>query len=384
VVVVGAGPAGLAVAGALARRGVRATVLEAGEAVGSSWRRHYPFLRLHTTRRDSSLPGWPLSGRGDRYPGRDELVRYLEDYARRLDAEIRLRCPVGRVRLGDARWEVETQGQGDRGPLRARHVVVATGFNRTPVRPELPGEAAFGGPVRHSSRWHELGEVAGRRVLVVGLGNSGADLVEELCRAGAEVAVAVRGPLHLVPLEMGGVNWRTWYRAVPGLFLIAGRLGGPPLRRLAPRAAAALWCAVQRTRFGDLEGSGLRLQTPDELIAHWRARRPPLTSGPFVERIRRGDVRVLPALAGLEPGTARLAGGGRHPCDAVVLATGFRPALEDLLEPEALPAPGGWPAEGRPGPLPGLWFCGYQPELLRIHRSARRIARSVAADLAAG
>ena len=383
-VVVGAGPAGLAVAGALARRGVRATVLEAGETVGSSWRRHYPFLRLHTTRRDSSLPGWPLSRRGDRYPGRDELARYLEDYARRLDADVRLRCPVRRLRLGAAGWEVETQGQGDRGPLRARHVVVATGFNRQPVRPELPGEAAFGGRVLHSSRWDELGDVAGRSVLVVGLGNSGADLVEELYRAGAEVAVAVRGPLHLVPLEMGGINWRTWYRAVPGLVVIAGRLGGPPLRRLALRAAAAFWCAVQRSRFGDLEDRGLSLQRPDELIAHWRARRPPLTSGPFVERIRRGGIRVLPALTGLEPGAARLAGGGRHPCAVVVLATGFRPALEDLLEPEALPAPGDWPADGRPGPLPRLWFCGYLPELLRSHRSARRIARHVAADLAKG
>lgn len=382
VVVVGAGPAGLAVAGALARRGVPATLLEAGEAPGATWRRHYPFLRLHTTRRDSSLPGRPLPGGGDRYPDRDEYARYLEDYARWLGADVRPGREVRRVRRRGGLWEVEARGGGDPRPLRARHVVIAAGFNRRPVRPELPGEAAFGGPVLHSSRWHELGEVAGRRVLVAGLGNTGADLVEELHRSGARVAVAVRGPVHLVPLEMAGINWRTWYRLVPGLVLLAGRLGGPPLRRLAPRAAAAFWCAVHRARFGDLEGRGLRLQGAAELVAHWRARRPPLTSGPFVEAIRRGGVRVLPALAGFEPGAALLADGGRHPCDAVLLATGFRPALEELLPPEALPEPGGWPPDGRPGPLPGLWFCGYLPELLRIRRSARRLARGIAADLA--
>lgn len=82
VVIVGAGPAGLAVAGALTRRGVRAHLLEAGESVGWAWRRHYPFLRLHTKRRDSSLPGWPLSAGREPYPGRDEFAAYLEAYAR--------------------------------------------------------------------------------------------------------------------------------------------------------------------------------------------------------------------------------------------------------------------------------------------------------------
>lgn len=378
VVIVGAGPAGLAVAGALARRGVRSTVLEAGEGPGWSWRCHYPFLRLHTTRRDSSLPGWPLPRRGDRYTGRDDFADYLEACAARLDAEVVPRCAVLRVRRHEAHWEVDAAC----GRFRARHVVMAAGFNRVPVVPELPGEATFGGPVLHSSRWEELGIVAGRRALVAGLGNTGADLVEALCRAGAEVAVAVRGPLHLVPLEMWGVNWRTWYRLAPGLVFLAGRVGGPWVRRRAPGAAAAFWARVQRARFGDLERHGLRFQTPEEIVAHWFARRPPVTGGPFIDRIRSGEVRLLPALAGFERGAAKLGDGSLHACDAVVLATGFRPALEDLLEPEALPKPGTWPPDGRPGPLPGLWFCGYLPELLRIRRSARRIARSVASDLA--
>lgn len=382
VVVVGAGPAGIAVASELARRGVRATVLESGDAVAAAWRRHYPFLCLHTTRRDSSLPGLPLPRGGNPYPSRDELIEYLERAAARCGADFRLRSPVRRVRSRDGAWEVET----GRGRLSAHHVVIAAGFNRVPVRPELPGEHDFGGPVLHSSRWDELGSVAGRRVLVAGLGNTGADLVEALCRAGAEVAVAVRGPLHLVPLEMWGANWRTWYRLVPGAAFLAGRLGGNLVRRWAPYAAARFWCRVQRARFGDLEGKGVRLQEPDELVEHWFAFRPPLTAGPFVARIRSGQVPVLPAVVGYEAGEVRLADGGRHACDAVVLATGFRPALEELLGPEALPSEAARspnaPPDGRPGPLPGLWFCGYLPELLRIRRSARRIARRIAADLA--
>ena len=167
------------------------------------------------------------------YPGRDEFVAYLERYAERIDADVRLRCPVRRVRRAGDGWAVETAGDD----LRCRHVVVAAGFNRVPVRPDLPGSESFGGPLLHSSEHHRLGELDGRRVLVAGLGNSGADLVEELRRRGAEVAVAVDGPLHLVPREILGINWRSWYRLAPEALYLLGRAGGaaPAPRRAARR-----------------------------------------------------------------------------------------------------------------------------------------------------
>jgi cation diffusion facilitator CzcD-associated flavoprotein CzcO len=379
VLIVGAGPAGLSVAAELNRRGIRPTILEAGPAVGWSWRRHYPFLRLHSTRRDSSLPGLAIPRSAGRYPLRDDFADYLDAYAARLDADLHLDSPVRAIRRADAgRWHVEAAGER----FPARHVVVAAGFNRVPVRPAIAGEETFGGPVLHSTRWSELGDVAGRRVLVVGLGNTGADLVEELSAAGAEVSVAVRGPLHLVPVEMAGVNWRTWYRLAPETLYALGRLLPSPLRRRLPLLAASFWSVVHRRGFGDLETRGLRLQRAGELVEHWNARRAPLTAGPFVDLVRRGEVRVLPALARLHPGEAETTDGARHPFDAVILATGYRPALEELLPIEALPADGGWPPEGRPA-LPGLWFCGYLPELVRIRRAARQVARGIVHALAA-
>jgi len=192
-----------------------------------------------------------------------------------------------------------------------------------------------------------------------------------------------------VPMRILGVHWRTWYRLAPEAAYLLARLGLPTVRW-----AAALWAAVQRRWFGDLEDRGLRLQRGRELVAHWNAYRAPLTAGPFVDLVRRGEVAVLPALQALHPGEAETVDGGRHACEAVVLATGYRPALEELLELAVLhelgietSTSGAVPAaplarlpDGRPGPLPGLWFCGYLPELVRIGHAARRVARCVAAE----
>jgi len=196
-----------------------------------------------------------------------------------------------------------------------------------------------------------------------------------------------------LPMRILGVHWRTWYRLAPEAAYFLARLGLPTVRW-----AADHWSAVQRRWFGDLEERGLSLQQAGELMAHWEARRAPLTAGPFVDLVRRREVEVVPALKALHPGTAELADGRRHACDAVILATGFRPGLEELLEPTVLRGlgvdgvtPGSAPAQaqahlpdGRPGPLPGLWFCGYLPELVRIGHAARRVARAVAAEISTG
>ncbi|HYN23156.1 MAG TPA: NAD(P)-binding domain-containing protein, partial [Thermoanaerobaculia bacterium] len=133
IVIVGAGPAGLAVAACLKMRGLRARLLERGEAPGWSWSRHYESLRLHTPRSLSSLPGFSLRC-ATPYPGRDDFLAYLAAYARKFDLDIDLDCEVTDVqRDGDA-WRIETQ----HGSCRARHAVLATGFFSVPREPEWP------------------------------------------------------------------------------------------------------------------------------------------------------------------------------------------------------------------------------------------------------
>ena len=144
--VIGAGPAGLATAGALRHHGIGAVVLES-DSIGASWRKHYDRLHLHTVRWLSHLPGYKMPRRYGRWVGKDDVAEYLGDYAAHSGVRPRFGVEVRRlVRDGDG-WCAET----DAGPLRARQVVLASGYNREPVQPSWPGQESFRGTLIHAS-----------------------------------------------------------------------------------------------------------------------------------------------------------------------------------------------------------------------------------------
>src|SRR2546426_1805829 len=146
-VVIGAGPAGLAAAASLREQGIDTVVLERALSVGSSWRKHYDRLHLHTVRWLSGLPGLPIDRREGRWVSRDGVVRDLERYARHHGLDVRLNTEVLAIERDDERWRVGTNN----GDVGARAVVVATGFNRDPFLPDWPGSDSFTGELLHSA-----------------------------------------------------------------------------------------------------------------------------------------------------------------------------------------------------------------------------------------
>lgn len=215
VVVIGAGPAGLAVAALLKERGMTATVLERSEAVGSAWRRHYDRLALHTDKARSHLPGLPFADRLPRYVPRAEVVNYLEAYAEHFGIAPAFGANITRLSREGNEWHITAE---DGREWQADHVILATGMADHPARPDWPGLESFAGKTLHSRDYRRPGDLPGERVLVVGFGNSGGELAIDLAEAGRKVDLAVRSPVNILPKELLGRpigNWDILRRLFP-------------------------------------------------------------------------------------------------------------------------------------------------------------------------
>lgn len=365
--VIGAGPGGLATAAALQARGVHAVLLEKSPAVGASWRAHYDRLHLHTTRRWSGLPGLPIPRSAGRWVARDDLVRYLEDYADFHRLELAAGVEVDRIERADDHWVLLANGGRK---LTAPAVVVATGFNHTAHLPDWPGRDGFTGDLLHASRYREPGPYAGKDVLVVGVGNTGAEIAVDLVEGGAaRVRLAVRTPPHIVRRSTLG-----WPAQANGILA----------RRLPVRLVDAL--AARMIRLGTPDLTAYGLPRPETGLAT-RAREGaiPVQDVGLLRAVRKGRVEPVAALESFDGDAVRLADGSALTPDVVIAATGYRRGLEDLVGHLGVLDDRGRPmAHGRRTrpEAPGLYFTGYTNPLsgmLReLARDADRIARAVA------
>jgi len=369
VVVVGAGPSGLAVAAEVGRCGRRALVLERSEAIVARWRTRYDGLRLNTWNGFSRLPGSRMPRSTGRYASRDKFIAYLEDYARRHALEVRLGAEASRVeRDGDGGWVVAYSG----GPVGCGHVVVATGWDAEPVFPDWVRGSSFPGPVLHASQVRELSQFAGRRVLVVGAGNTGIDLAGLLVRAGADVTVSMRTPPNIFP--------RDWLGVPLGPIVLLAEQG-------PSRPANAIGRFIQWQVYGDLTPYGIP-RSPQGFLTRFRAGVNPAVDDGFVAALKSGRAAVVGEVSGLERDGVLLASGQRLGADAVICATGYRRGLEPLVGHLGVLDARGAPRYNNGVPSDpaarGLYFVGFRVALSGQIRASSGQARRVAKAIAAG
>ncbi|WP_251093850.1 NAD(P)/FAD-dependent oxidoreductase [Streptomyces sp. Caat 7-52] len=369
VYVIGAGPGGLAVAHALRARGVRAVVLEKSDGVGASWRGHYDRLRLHTTRRLSALPGLGMPRKFGRWVARDDVVRYLEKYTEHHGLEIVTGVEVHRVeRTEDGTgWLLHASGGRE---LTGSAVVVATGFNHTPRLPDWSGRAEYGGELLHAGGYRNAEPYRGRDVLVVGIGNTGAEIAVDLAEGGAaRVRLAVRTAPHI--LRRSTLGWAAQYTGVL-------------VRRLPVRLVDRLAGPVGRLSTPDLSAHGL--PRPDTgLYSRVRQGAIPVQDVGLIDAVRKGKVEIVAAVEAFEDGKVVLADGSRVSPDAVIAATGYVRALEGLvghlgvLDERGRPVAHGGRTHAQ---APGLYFTGFTNPISGMFRElaidAGKIARAVA------
>jgi putative flavoprotein involved in K+ transport len=342
VAVIGAGQAGLAAGYHLRRTGLRYVLLDAAVQPGGSWPRTWPSLRLFSAAEHSSLPGWAMPWRGPDYPPRDAVLDYLIRYERRYGFPVRRGVEVSAVRRGDGGLLVESGA----GRWLARAVVSATGTASSPFVPEFPGRSEFRGEQLHSAEYRGPDGFGGRRVMVVGGGNSGAQILAEVSTV-ADTVWATRRPPRIMPDHIDG---RVLFGAAterrralesgedaPGVAGLGDIVAVPPVREARAR------------------GVLVRRDMPARLVP---------------------DGAVWPD-------------GRFRRLDAVIWCTGFRPALDhlaplDVLEPDGTVSLAGTRAVREPS----LWLLGYgewtgfaSATLIGAGRWARHTVEEIAAAL---
>jgi cation diffusion facilitator CzcD-associated flavoprotein CzcO len=369
-IIVGGGPAGLAVGACLRRAGIPGLILEQSDRVGAVWRRHYDRLHLHTAKAFSALPFMPFPRSSPRYPSRAQVIGYLEAYARQFQLEPRFGQTVMAARRTRNVWDVRTQDAS----YRALNLVIATGYSREPNLPTWPGQASFRGALLHSSRYRNGEPFKGQAVLVVGFGNSGGEIAIDLWEHGARPSLAVRSPVNVIPRELLGIP-------VLAISILQSKL--------PPRVADALNAPVLRAVMGDLTRYGLRRLPRGPLTQIGRDARIPLIDVGTLKLIKEGRVAVQAGIERFTEDGVVFTDGTQGRFDAVILATGYRPRVNVFLEGGA----GAWADDGTPSSsgresvLPGLYFCGYNVSptgmLREIGREARRISAAIAKKRAA-
>jgi cation diffusion facilitator CzcD-associated flavoprotein CzcO len=363
VIVIGAGLSGLTAAHELAQRGIPVTILEASDRVAEPWHARHPQLRLNIHRYFARLPGHQVPDTDGAFLRRDTIVDYLESYAADLEVPVRFGVKVTGIERAGAVWQLTTDDQ----IYQCGHVIFATGRDRIPHMPVWKGRDRFQGELIHAADLGDVTRLDNKRILVIGAGNSGGDVLNHLAQhKPAEVLISVRHGPAIMPTRVFGFP----------LHRAANLFAALPVVALDPAFRLMQWLFFGNlARYGltsHPDGGGTRLLRDGVAFA--------MDDG-FVAAIRDGRFKVAGAIAEFRQDTVVFGDGQKLRPDTVICATGYRTGLEPLLGHLSALNDDGVPlhpsGEVDPGNK-GLWFTGYRPVFQGYFHAAAASARRIA------
>ena len=319
--IIGAGPGGLAVAGRLRNKGIDFEILEASDKIAFRWHHHYDRLLLHTVKQLSHLPHLEFPKEYPTYVPREKLVAYYENYAAKFGIKPHFNEAVKSiVREGDF-WKIKTSTEKT---FEAKNVIIATGVNRIPNVPKWEGQEKFRGTIVHSRDYknatpyiHELPNGKSQNVLVIGMGNTGAELALDLSEHDVDVTLAVRSPITIVPRDVNG-------RPV--------QLTAQTLAKIPFGIGDWLGTQIRKVIIGDLTKYGVPLSKQHPVVQLRETGKTPVIDLGTVKQIKAGKIKIVGKIKRFYEEGVILENGEERPFDAILLATGYRAKIEDFLE----------------------------------------------------
>jgi len=355
VCVIGAGSSGLAACQVLGARGVDYDCFEKGSMIGGNWRYEndngtssaYRSLHINSARKLMSFRSFPMPDSYPDYPSHWQVAKYFDDFAARfgLTERIAFNTEVVAVEPDGGEWEVTVEGpDGERRSERYRAVLVANGHHWKPRWPEppFPGADEYEGEQLHVHHYREPDVLEGRRVLVLGIGNSAVDVAVESSRIAAKTFMAMRRSAYVIPKFLGGkpIDEAT-----------------PPIATYLPMSVRRFFMKrLLRLSVGEMTDYGLEAPDHKLLEAH------PTVSSELLPRIGHGDIAVKPNIDRFAGGrTVRFADGSEEEIDLTIYCTGYEIAFP-FLDPAVFAARDNrMPLYKRAVAVetPGLYFVGF-------------------------
>jgi len=340
--IIGAGPAGLAMAGRLHANKLPYMILEAADKVAPAWHQHYDRLHLHTVSQWSHLPHLPFPKDFPLYVPKLKLIEYFNSYVEKFDIQPLLNQRVQDISKGKEGWIVQSQDSC----YKTQNIVIATGVNRVTVIPQWEGMKSFSGEVLHSRDYKNGKPYSKMKVLVVGMGNTGAELALDLSEHGAKTFISVRSPVNVVPRDLNGRPVQVTSKQLQKLpFGLGGWIGG----------------RIRKWYFGDLTKYGLPVSDVDPVKQLLETGKTPVIDIGTIAAIKSGSIKVKTSIDRINGNRVVFSDGSEEEVDVILLATGYKaqvesffPAACKIIDAKGLPrSPIGI------GELDGAYFLGF-------------------------
>ncbi|CAK9323592.1 unnamed protein product [Citrullus colocynthis] len=371
-VIVGAGPAGLATAACLREQGVPFVVIERADCIASLWqKRTYDRLKLHLPKQFCQLPRLPFPREFPEYPSKKQFIQYLQSYTQKFEINPQFNETVQSARFDhtSALWRLKTQSSisGQVVEYVCQWLVVATGENAECVIPEIDGLNEFSGEVLHVSDYKSGERFKGKKVLVVGCGNSGMEVSLDLCNHQASPSMVVRSSVHVLPQNILGKS--TFELAI----LLMKWL---PIWFVDKLMLILAWLVL-----GSIEKYGLKRPSMGPLELKNTTGKTPVLDIGALTKIKSGEIKVVPGIKRLNKNEVEFINGEKMELDSVLLATGYRSNVPFWLQEKEFfgkngfpktPFPNGWKGKS------GLYAVGFTRRgLSGVASDAIKIAQDI-------
>jgi thioredoxin reductase len=365
-IIIGAGPSGLAIAGRLRKLNIPFAILEQSENVGNVWRNHYDRLHLHTDKKYSELPHFPFPADYPTFVPKAKYVEYLDAYATHFDIQPLYNQEVTRIKKVDDKWLIQTKID----EFEADNVIVSTGYNRVPVIPNFKNQAIFQGEIIHSYLYKNGKPYKNKNVLVVGYGNSGAEIALDLYENGAKSFTSIRTPVNIVKREFLG-------HSTQGLAIFLIQFGNTFYDFISS--------VFKKLSTGAMAGTGIPISTlaPSEQLR--TLSKTPVIDVGTLQEIKAKNITVLPDIQEFTKDSIVFVDGKVIKFDAVVLATGYHARLTDLIENiTAMMNERGYPKAiwSDESDYKGLYFLGFNLPLTGVLRDINLSSAKIAQEIA--